>query len=118
MTSPIKTLFVVPAALAASIVLSGCSSPQEFADGAAEALGAASVIAACGILEASPYGEDLIRQLPAVIDFAESAVAQDAKWQGFLDSLKDAERQATVAKDTAAATASLAEAIKVCAANK
>lgn len=118
MTLGIKAGLAAATALLASLALTGCSSAQEFADGAAEALGTASLYAACGIIESTPYGEDLIRQLPALIDFAESAVAQDSKWRAFLDSLKDVERQATVAKDSAAAAASLADAVAICVANK
>lgn len=98
--------------------LTGCASAQEFADGAADAFGLASVYGACTIIESTPYGEDLIRQLPAIINFAESAVAQDSQWEEFLASLKDVQKQATVAKDSAAAAASLADAVAVCAKNK
>ena len=103
------------AALALTVGLTGCANAQEFADGAADAFGMASVYGACTIIESTPYGEDLIRQLPAIIDFAESAVAQDSKWEEFLTSLKDVQKQATVAKDSAAAAASLADAVAICA---
>jgi hypothetical protein len=118
MNSPFKTVVTALAAISVTVGLTGCSSAQEFADGAADALGVASLYGACAILESTPYGEDLIRQLPVIIDFAESAVAQDAKWEKFLTSLKDVEKQATVAKDGAAAAASLADAVAVCVANK
>lgn len=118
MNSPFKPAVTALAAISLAFGLTGCSSAQEFADGAADALGVASLYGACTIIESTPYGEDLIRQLPAIINFAESAVAQDAKWDKFLASLKDVEKQATVAKDGAAAAASLADAVAICAANK
>lgn len=118
MTFLLKPALAAATAVTLTLGLTGCSSPQEFADGAADALGVASLYAACTIIESTPYGEDLIRQLPALIDFAESAVAQDTKWKEFLASLKDVEKQATVAKDGAAAAASLADAVAICAENK
>lgn len=110
--------FVSTMAITASILLTGCASPEEFGDGAAKIFGAVSIYTACGILESTPYGEDLIRQFPALIDFAESAVSQDSKWEAFLESLKDAEQQATIAKDGVAAASSIADAVKACAENR
>lgn len=113
-----KRAVTAATALALAIGLTGCANAEEFAEGAANAFGLASVYGACTIIESTPYGEDLIRQLPAIIDFAESAVAQDSKWEEFLTSLKDVQKQAIVAKDSAAAAASLADAVAVCAKNK